>query len=45
MLRVHLLGQIGVERDDEPLEAPSSRRAWELLAWLALNPGTHPRHR
>src|SRR4051812_50058227 len=43
MLRIRLIGQISVERDGEALTPPASRRAWELLAWLALHPGAHPR--
>src|SRR5256885_1755189 len=44
MLRVWLLGPMRVERDGVPIEAPPSRRAWALLAWLALYPGEHPRN-
>ena len=43
MLRVRLLGPMEVERDGEPVPAPASRRAWALLAWLALHPGEHAR--
>jgi DNA-binding SARP family transcriptional activator len=43
MLRVRLLGQFAAELDDATVHAPSSRRAWSLLAWLALHPGLHPR--
>jgi DNA-binding SARP family transcriptional activator len=43
MLRVRLLGEIAVEADGRELEAPASRPARELLAWLALHPGSHPR--
>jgi DNA-binding SARP family transcriptional activator len=43
MLRVRLLGQLGVEDDDGAVRAPASRPARELLAWLALHPGMHPR--
>ena len=43
MLRVRLLGGLALEADGGPLEPPSSRPARELLAWLALHPGTHPR--
>src|SRR5256885_13562566 len=43
MLRVHLLGEMSVEADGTRLSPPESRRAWALLAWLALNPGGHPR--
>ena len=43
MLRVHLLGQMTVEVDGRSVEAPAGRRAWGLLAWLALHPGPHAR--
>jgi len=43
MLRVRVLGDLALELDGEPLEPPPSRRACELLGWLALNPGAHPR--
>src|SRR5256885_8937403 len=43
MLRVHLLGEMSVEADGTRLSPPESRRAWALLAWLAVNPGTHAR--
>ena len=39
MLRVRLLGGLALE----PGDVPSSRPARELLAWLALHPGRHPR--
>src|SRR6185369_3075777 len=42
MLRVRLLGEVAVETR-EGLVAPASRPARELLAWLALHPGMHPR--
>src|SRR5919199_1825725 len=42
MLRVRLLGELAVETDGG-LVAPPSRPARELLAWLALHPGAHPR--
>ncbi len=42
MLRVRLLGELAVETP-EGLVAPPSRPARELLAWLALHPGMHPR--
>src|SRR5262245_48616933 len=44
MLRVWLLGPMRVEWDGVPIEAPPSRRAWALLAWLALHPGEHARN-
>jgi DNA-binding SARP family transcriptional activator len=43
MLRVHLLGEMSVEADGTRLSPPESRRAWALLAWLAVNPGGHAR--
>jgi DNA-binding SARP family transcriptional activator len=43
VLQVRLLGELEVEFDGRGISAPASRRAWELLAWLALNPGEHPR--
>jgi DNA-binding SARP family transcriptional activator len=43
MLGVRVLGPMRVELDGEPLAAPASRRAWSLLAYLALHPGPHRR--
>jgi len=43
MLRVHALGPLRVETGDAAIEAPAGRRAWSLLAWLALHPGAHAR--
>lgn len=43
MLRVRLFDGVAVELDGEELPAPRSRRAWSLLAWLALRPGMHAR--
>src|SRR3954453_797463 len=43
MLRVRLLGELSVETAEGELVAPRSRPARELLAWLALHPGMHPR--
>lgn len=43
MLHVSLAGGLKLEHDGVPLELPRSRRARALLAWLALNPGSHPR--
>jgi DNA-binding SARP family transcriptional activator/Tfp pilus assembly protein PilF len=43
MLRVFLFGGVAAQLDGETLEPPRSRRAWSLLAWLALHPGLHPR--
>jgi DNA-binding SARP family transcriptional activator len=34
---------MSVEADGTRLSPPESRRAWALLAWLALNPGAHAR--
>src|SRR4051794_27359703 len=39
MLRVRLLGELAIEGGDPP----AGRPARELLAWLALHPGMHPR--
>src|SRR4051812_49931369 len=43
MLRVHLLGELVVEASGRPVALTGSWRARSLLAWLALNPGSHPR--
>lgn len=43
MLRVHVLGELVVEESGHPVELSGSWRARSLLAWLALNPGTHLR--
>ena len=43
MLRVRLLGGLALEHDGKPLAAPPGRRARALVAWLAANPGLHPR--
>ncbi|MEA2383696.1 MAG: eukaryotic-like serine/threonine-protein kinase [Solirubrobacteraceae bacterium] len=43
MLRVRLFGGLALEFDRSALDAPASRRARELLAWLALHPGRHAR--
>ena len=43
MLQVQLFGAIEVRIDGRLLEAPARRRAWSLLAWLALHPGLHRR--
>lgn len=43
MLRVQLLGALEVDIDGRPVAPPASRRAWSLLAWLALHPGEHAR--
>jgi DNA-binding SARP family transcriptional activator/tetratricopeptide (TPR) repeat protein len=43
MLRVRLLGELQAEVDGTAVSMPASRRAWALLAWLALHPGEHGR--
>jgi DNA-binding SARP family transcriptional activator len=43
MLSIKLLGRMAVECDGQQLPAPASRRAWSLLAYLALHPGPQPR--
>src|SRR3954452_7592120 len=43
MRRVRVLGGLAIEADARPLPVPASRPARELLAWLALHPGRHPR--
>jgi DNA-binding SARP family transcriptional activator len=43
MLRVQMLGAFDLELDGSRLALPESRRAWSLLAWLALYPGMHAR--
>jgi DNA-binding SARP family transcriptional activator/tetratricopeptide (TPR) repeat protein len=43
MLSIKLLGRMAVERDGQQLPVPASRRAWSLLAYLALHPGPQPR--
>ena len=43
MLYVRLLGELRAEVDGRVVGPPPSRRAWGLLAWLALHPGEHPR--
>jgi DNA-binding SARP family transcriptional activator/DNA polymerase III delta prime subunit len=43
MLRVQLFPSLKLKRDDREIDAPASRRARELLAWLALNKGRHAR--
>ena len=42
MLRVRLVGEVGVEIDGESRALPPGRPL-SLLGWLALNPGPHPR--
>src|SRR3954466_14170249 len=43
MLQVRLLGDMRADLDGRAIAPPGSRRAWSLLAWLALHPGEHPR--
>jgi DNA-binding SARP family transcriptional activator len=43
VLRIRLLGAMTVECDGVQLPAPRARRAWSLLAYLALSPGLQPR--
>ena len=43
MLRVRVFGGLALESDGTALDPPASRRARELLGWLALHPGRHAR--
>src|SRR4051794_2579567 len=43
MLRLRLFGGLAAEVDGRPIAPPASRRAWSLLAWLALHPGVQSR--
>lgn len=43
MLRIRLLGELAVETSSGPIELSGSWRGRSLLAWLALNPGSHQR--
>src|SRR4051794_36656914 len=43
MVGVRLLGGLTVQAGGRDVPPPASRRAWGLLAWLALHPGEHPR--
>src|SRR4051812_3867218 len=43
MLRVRLFGGLALAAGGQPLALPAGRPARELLAWLALHPGAHPR--
>ena len=45
MLRIRLVGELGLELDGRRIDPPASRRARSLLAWLAYYPGLHPRTR
>ena len=43
MLRVRVFGGLALESDGAALDPPASRRARELLGFLALHPGRHAR--
>jgi DNA-binding SARP family transcriptional activator len=43
MLRVRVFGGLALETDGAALDPPASRRARELLGFLALHPGRHAR--
>lgn len=43
MLRIHAVGGFRVETGDDERTPAAFDRAAALLAWLALNPGLHPR--
>jgi DNA-binding SARP family transcriptional activator len=43
MLRIHAVGGFRVEVDGRDRTSPTHDRATSLLAWLALNPGSHTR--
>ncbi len=43
MLRVRVLGELELEAGGSRLDPPKGRGGRALLAWLALNPGLHPR--
>ncbi len=43
MLQIRLLGELAVESSSGPIQLSGSWRARSLLAWLALNPGSHRR--
>jgi DNA-binding SARP family transcriptional activator len=45
MLRIRLLGALGLEIDGDELTPPDGRPARGLLGWLALHPGLHARSR
>ena len=45
MVRVFVLGELGLEADGRVLDRIASHRARSLLAWLAVHPGLHPRRR
>ena len=43
MIEVRVLGGLAARIDREDVALPADARARELLAWLALHPGRHPR--
>jgi DNA-binding SARP family transcriptional activator len=43
MIEVRVLGGLAALVDGEPVALPADARARELLAWLAVHPGQHPR--
>ncbi len=43
MVRISVLGELAVETSSGPIELSGSWRARSLLAWLAVNPGSHRR--
>jgi DNA-binding SARP family transcriptional activator len=43
MLRVRVLGPMRAELDGRAIDPPAKRRAWSLLAYLAIHPGPHRR--
>ena len=43
VIEVRVLGGLAALVDGEPAGLPADARARELLAWLALHPGRHPR--
>ena len=43
MLRICVLGELSIESSGRQIDPGGSWRARSLLAWLALNPGAHPR--
>lgn len=45
MVRISVLGELGLEVNGHPPGEITSRRARSLLGWLAVHPGLHPRSR
>jgi DNA-binding SARP family transcriptional activator len=45
VLEIGLAGGLQLRANDAELAPPTSKRARAVLAYLALNPGTHPRSR